>query len=139
MATKLLLKKNAMIEARGMDGNTALNMASWNGKASVVKLLLKNKAKIEARDNMQYTSLTKAASKGHTDVARTLLNRGADPETKCDLRMYLIGRRMKAIDLAAGVMPAKIKRLLKVSAELKRGTRRILSEGATLWVDLNCI
>ncbi len=75
-----LLDQGADLEAKRVDGRTALHWAAMNGQDSAVQLLLDRGAAIDAEDIADRTPLQQAASKdstGNRVVARLLIDAGA--------------------------------------------------------------
>ncbi|KAK4444707.1 hypothetical protein QBC34DRAFT_414527 [Podospora aff. communis PSN243] len=79
---KLLLEKNADIEAKDNDGGTPLLWAAMEGHEAVVKLLLEKNADIEAKDGDGRTPLLLAAEEDDGCVVKLLLERNATVEVK---------------------------------------------------------
>jgi ankyrin repeat protein len=78
-SVKTLLDKGADVNARDMDGNTALDWAAGQGYVEIVKLLLDRGADVNVKDKMLgFTPLMTATRSGHTEIAKLLLDRGAD-------------------------------------------------------------
>jgi ankyrin repeat protein len=79
---KELIEKGVDVNARDKDDWAPLDIAAYNGYASVAELLIKNGADVNARDNKGFTPLHFAAYNGHVDVAELLLKHGADLNAK---------------------------------------------------------
>ncbi|GKU09852.1 unnamed protein product, partial [Fusarium langsethiae] len=81
---KLLLNKDAEIEAKDRNGRTPLLLAAWNGHEAIVKLLLDTgKVDPDAKDEYGLTPLSWAAENGHEAVVKLLLDTGkVDPDAK---------------------------------------------------------
>lgn len=78
-SVKTLLDKGADVNARDMDGNTALDWAAGEGHVEIVKLLLDRGADVNVKDKMLgFTPLMTATRSGHTEIVKLLLNRGVD-------------------------------------------------------------
>lgn len=77
---KILLKKEADINATNKQGRTALMWAAGFGCTNAVRELLKGGAAIEAKDNVGRTALMNAAEAGQTGVVALLLDQGANRE-----------------------------------------------------------
>ena len=75
-----LLKDGADPNARGQDGNYALQAAAFHNRREMVIILLQHGADINApaTPGGHGTALYAAAGKGHEDVVRILLARGAE-------------------------------------------------------------
>ncbi|RYP70407.1 hypothetical protein DL769_004969 [Monosporascus sp. CRB-8-3] len=74
---KLLLEKDADLEAKTRDGRTPLMCAAEHGHEAVVKLLLEKGAHLEAKDTRGQTPLMLAAENGHEAIVKLLLEKGA--------------------------------------------------------------
>src|SRR5688572_23088792 len=70
-----LLAGQPDLQARDVDGNTALHWAALNGDASLVKVLLKRGASPDITNNVGATPLLYAV--GNVDSVRALLEAGA--------------------------------------------------------------
>ncbi|BET28718.1 hypothetical protein wCauATS_09200 [Wolbachia pipientis] len=70
------LDGGANIEAKGINNQTPLCVASCKGNLYVLKLLLSRNAKVNVQDDSRKTPLHYAAREGHSDVAELLLGRG---------------------------------------------------------------
>ena len=75
---RLLLEKNADVNARDDNGETALLSASGKGGIDVVRLLLEKGADVHARDKNGRSALMTPSWLGQTDVVRLLLEKGID-------------------------------------------------------------
>jgi ankyrin repeat protein len=73
--------KRANINGLNNDDETALHVASRNGKANVVQLLLDYGADVEAWNIRKTAALQEASFHGHDNVARLLLEKGARHRT----------------------------------------------------------
>lgn len=82
-AVQVLLDKGADIEAKEMDGRTALIVAAVQGRAAMLELLLDKGANIEATDYEGRTALMDAVFLSSTsDTTRLLLEKGAKVEAR---------------------------------------------------------
>jgi ankyrin repeat protein len=80
---ELLLERKVDIEAKDVDGQTALYLAAKRGHKKIVKMLLERGADIEAKDAHGRTALHLAASEYYTQTTvELLLKKGADIEAK---------------------------------------------------------
>ncbi|WP_353289188.1 ankyrin repeat domain-containing protein [Wolbachia endosymbiont (group A) of Paraperithous gnathaulax] len=70
------LDGGANIEAKGINNQTPLCVASCKGNLYVLRLLLSRNAKVNVQDDSRKTPLHYAAREGHSDVAELLLGRG---------------------------------------------------------------
>lgn len=78
-----LISLRSNIEARNVDGETPLHVASRRGSVETVKFLLDNGADIEARDNRGETPLAHAVLYwGFSENMSLLLERGADVNSR---------------------------------------------------------
>jgi len=75
---KGLLAAKADVNAKAVDGRTALMLASQNGHLEVVQALLAAKADVNAKTVKGGTALMIAAQTGHLDVVRALVAAKAD-------------------------------------------------------------
>lgn len=78
--SRLLLDRNANIEAAEPKLGTPLMIAAANGHVDVSRLLLDRGANSEAAEPKCGTALMIAAANGHVDVSRLLLDRNANIE-----------------------------------------------------------
>jgi ankyrin repeat protein len=69
---KLLLSHGAHVDSHNDYGNTALMLASWEGKAKLVQLLLDHGADPEAKDCRGEDAIFSAKENHHPEVARLL-------------------------------------------------------------------
>ena len=72
-----LLSKGAEINAKDIDGRTALILATEEGHTDVVKMLIYKGAEVNAKDKGGGTALMYAASKGYGDIVNMLLEKDA--------------------------------------------------------------
>ncbi|WP_353271463.1 ankyrin repeat domain-containing protein [Wolbachia endosymbiont (group A) of Rhorus exstirpatorius] len=68
------LDGGANIEAKGINNQTPLCVASCKGNLYVLKLLLSRNAKVNVQDDSRKTPLHYAAGEGHLDAAKLLLD-----------------------------------------------------------------
>ncbi len=66
------------IDAKKLEGGTALRVAAYNGKDDVVKALINKGANVNVRTNDGWTVLMSAAEQGHLTTVQVLLDEGAD-------------------------------------------------------------
>ncbi|VUZ55670.1 unnamed protein product [Hymenolepis diminuta] len=76
---RLLIQAQCAVDARDINGNTALHHASMSGHLECVKVLLDAGASVNASNNQFWTPLTNAAYWNQPEVVRLLLEKGADP------------------------------------------------------------
>lgn len=79
---ELFIKAGMDVNAKGVDGNTALMQASVNDNFEVVKLLIDNGADVNAKGSEGFTALMVVSSKGNLVIARLLIKKGADVNVK---------------------------------------------------------
>ena len=79
---KVLLKYGADVNAKNLNGVTALMRAAENDRAAAVKILLAHHANCDAGDIINCTPLMRAAYRGHVDVVKELLAHGADANAR---------------------------------------------------------
>jgi len=77
-----LLEAGADVNARSLDGTTALIFAAYRGDAELVKRLLAAGADAEARNEFGASALSEAAQQGSTAVIAALLAKGVDPNAR---------------------------------------------------------
>ncbi|KAK5728137.1 hypothetical protein LTR17_012145 [Elasticomyces elasticus] len=75
---RLLLEKQADVNAQGGDYGNALQAASVSGNQTIVQLLLAAGAKVNAKGGLYGSALQAASSKGEEAIVRQLLSFGAD-------------------------------------------------------------
>ena len=73
-----ILARGADIDARNVDGVTALMRAAYTGRLKMVRALIGHGADLNATRVDGFTSLGLAAFFGHTDVVKVLVESGAD-------------------------------------------------------------
>jgi quinoprotein dehydrogenase-associated probable ABC transporter substrate-binding protein len=78
--TYLLTKKNANVNSKGDDGETALHLAVINGDTEMIGFLLDHHANIDQPDSDSYSPLALAAARNKTPAIKVLLARGANIE-----------------------------------------------------------
>jgi ankyrin repeat protein len=81
---KMLVQAGADVNERGMNGETALMLASTNGHAGTVKTLLDLGADVNARNRFGATALFDAVGMLRIDVVKVLLGGGADAKVTVD-------------------------------------------------------
>ena len=79
---RLLLQRDAPVDAKGWWGQTPLMIAARYGRINVCQLLLAHKASVDAKDKDGWNPLMYAASYGHTDLCQLLLDHGASVDAK---------------------------------------------------------
>jgi ankyrin repeat protein len=75
---KLLLEKGAYVNAKNINGASALMSAAVEGQTNAIKFLLDKDADINAKDTNGATALILAAGFGKTDAVELLLDKGMD-------------------------------------------------------------
>ncbi len=81
---QFLLDNGANVNAKALDGSTALMGAAQYGHLSIIELLLKNGASVKDLDNNKYSALSKAAQNGHTQVVEYLVKKGVNIDQKTE-------------------------------------------------------
>ena len=82
---KMMLEANADVNAKDIEGWTALMLASiipYNNYTEIVKLLLEAGADVNAKDKDGDTVLIKTSGDGYTEIVKILLEAGADINAK---------------------------------------------------------
>ena len=77
-AVKALLRKGAGVNAKDIEGRTALMFAVINRHADAVKVLLEHGADVNVKAGDGGTALMLAACSGDAEIVRALLSKGAD-------------------------------------------------------------
>ncbi|QRG07554.1 ankyrin repeat domain-containing protein [Xanthobacter dioxanivorans] len=101
-----LIAAGAALDARNMDGNTALWLACVGGHLDIIDRLADAGITIDNRNDNGATSLMYASSAGKAEVVEKLLARGADPEPETP-------EGFSALDLAATIECLKLLRHAK--------------------------
>lgn len=101
-----LLAKGANVNAKDVDGNTALNWAAIKGHVDIIRILLAKGAEVNAKNNNGDTALMCAVLGGNTETIELLLSKGAEVNS----REYDSG--MTALMLAAKNGRAEIAQVL---------------------------
>ena len=70
------------LNARDVDGWTALMQAARSNRAEFIEMLIKGGAELDAQNHAQETALIIAAKRGRIEAGRTLLSAGADIEQR---------------------------------------------------------
>lgn len=103
---KQIIKENAINKAVGLWGETALILASKDGKTDEVDSLISRGADVNAKTWGGYTSLIEASYNGHTEIVKKLIAAGANLNAKS-----ILGE--SALYLASQYGHTEIVRLLK--------------------------
>ena len=78
----LLLDHGVPLEAKDLNGDTALLKSAYNGKISIAECLLDHGADIHSTDNAGKNALHRAAQKDHHEVVALLILKGAPLEAR---------------------------------------------------------
>ncbi len=81
-AVKDFLDKGINVNARDINGRTALMIAVYDESKDIVEMLINAGADVNAHDKYGLTSLHWAAEKGHTNIVEMLIKAGADVNAK---------------------------------------------------------
>jgi ankyrin len=80
-AALILIKQGADVNARALDGSTALHWAVHQGDADLVKRLLRAGADASSVNDYSATAMMEAATIGNAAIIKMLLEAGADPDS----------------------------------------------------------
>jgi ankyrin repeat protein len=80
------LRSGAQINVRDEEGDTALNLASYQGYIEAVKLLLELGSTMELHGKHGMTALLWASQQGHLTVVQTLLAKGSNINIRNNVR-----------------------------------------------------
>lgn len=136
-ALRTLLKQHANVNARQVDGMTALHWAARLDDLETASLLLKAGADAKATNRFGVMPLSLACENGNADLVELLLAAGADPNTT------LHGGETVLMTAARTGKPGPVKALLargaKVDSKEKHGQTALMwaaAEGHTAVVEL---
>lgn len=87
---RILLSRNADINAVDINGNTALHTASLNSQLSVIKLLLEKNPNLDIQNKVGNTALHLAVISGNIDIVGELVLKGANARIRNNDRRYPI-------------------------------------------------
>ena len=79
---KILLDARVNVDAKTLNGDTALMAACGSGNIAIVEKLIEAEAEINATDNSGATALMDACAGGHGDIVSQLIQAGADVDAK---------------------------------------------------------
>jgi ankyrin repeat protein len=96
IVARMLLDRNADVNAQGGQHGNALQAASYKGYKQVVKMLLDKGADINAQGGYYGNALQAALERGHEQIVKMLLDKGADANARgreCCNALYVASDR----------------------------------------------
>ena len=103
-------------------GMTALMLAAWRGKRSLVEWMVQHGAEVNRKDNRGWNALMFSVDSGHGDIARVLLDKGA----KAD---HINHDGQTAADIAAGAERNELQDILETFTGDRGRLRRKQARG----------
>jgi ankyrin repeat protein len=79
---ELFFKSGMNVNAKGINGETALMQAAVNHDIEMIKLLIDKGADVNTKNNDGYTALMFVSSNGDLEVLKLLIDKGADVNAK---------------------------------------------------------
>jgi ankyrin repeat protein len=122
--TGQLLDRGAEINARSLQGVSALDLAIIFNKPEVAAVLIARGSALDENDGQGRLPLTQAADLGRTEIVKSLLEAGADPEARDSMgQTALLAAAARG---RSGVLDLLLQRGADVAAKDKRTGRNSL-------------